>query len=107
MNVNTALLQVHREYWRATTRGCCASVTLSGRRPHTRGPRLSDYVAIARLDHTAKHVRARTAILAGTIPTRREFSYADKICARIHFARLRQSSTNRNRIPADIASVRQ
>ena len=72
------------------------------------GPaRLSDYVAIARLDHTAKHVRARTAILAGTIPTRREFSYADKICARIHFARLRQSSTNRNRIPADIASVRQ
>ena len=49
----------------------------------------------------------RAGILVGTIPTRREFSYADKICARIHFACLRQSSTNRNRIPADIASVRE
>ena len=45
-------------------------------------------------------------ILAGTIPTTREFSYADKIWPRIHFACLRQSSTNRNRIPADIAAVR-
>jgi hypothetical protein len=42
-------------------------------------------------------------ILAGTM---REFSHADKIWARIHFACLRQSSINRNRIPAGIAVVR-